>query len=118
NTFNSLIEFENGSTGILLTNWTVGKRIHTFELHSKGISAFVDCNDKALIFKDNKEEPEIISTFEVAQSKEVYKFYGYYNENRYFVNCLKEGKEPECNFQDAVKTMEVIEKIYKNNISS
>lgn len=118
NAFNSIIEFENGSTGILLTNWTVGKRIHTFELHSLGISAFVDCDDRAYIYKDNNEEPEILSAIEVAKSSEFYRFYGYYDEDRHFINCLKENKEPECNFSDASKTMELVEKIYKNNISS
>ncbi|MCM8767275.1 MAG: Gfo/Idh/MocA family oxidoreductase [Candidatus Omnitrophica bacterium] len=118
NAFNAIIEFENGATGILLTNWTVGKRIHTFELHSLGISAFVDCNDKALIYKDNNEKPEIISAYDVAKSDQLYKFYGYYDENRYFIDCLRENKESECNFVDAIKTMELIEKIYKNNISS
>ncbi|MCM8771731.1 MAG: Gfo/Idh/MocA family oxidoreductase [Candidatus Omnitrophica bacterium] len=117
NAFNAIMEFESGATGILLTNWTVGKRIHTFEIHSKCISAFVNPNEKALIFRDNKEEAEILSTQEIAQSNEFHKFYGYFFENRHFIDCLKENKEPECNFSDAVKTMELIEKIYKNNIS-
>ncbi|MCM8804951.1 MAG: Gfo/Idh/MocA family oxidoreductase, partial [Candidatus Omnitrophica bacterium] len=87
NAFNAIIEFEKGATGILLTNWTVGKRIHTFELHSKSISAFVDCNDKAYIYKDNKKEPEILSTFDVAKSNQLHRFYGYYDENRHFIEC-------------------------------
>lgn len=117
NAFNAIMEFESGATGILLTNWTVGKRIHTFEIHSKSISAFVDCDDKALIFRDNKEEPDILSTYEVAGTNERHKLYGYYQEDRYFIDCLKENKEPECNFSDALKTMDLVEKIYKNNIS-
>lgn len=118
NAFNAIIEFEKGATGILLTNWSVGKRIHTFELHSLGISAFVDCNDKAIIYTDNKEEPEIISTFDVSKSNQLYRFYGYYDEDKHFIESIKENKEPECNFSDAVKTMELVEKIYKSNISS
>jgi virulence factor len=117
NAFNAIIEFENGATGILLTNWTVGKRIHTFELHSLGISAFVDCNDKALIYKDNNEEPEILYSTNVARSDKLHRFYGYYDEDKHFIECLKENKEPECNFADAVKTMELVDKIYQNNIS-
>ncbi|HOK55776.1 MAG TPA: Gfo/Idh/MocA family oxidoreductase [bacterium] len=117
NAFNAIIEFEKGATGILLTNWTVGKRIHTFEIHSLGISAFVDCNDRAIIFKDNREEPEIFSAFDITKSKQFHRFYGYYNENRHFIECIKNDKEPECNFTDAVKTMELVEEIYKNNIS-
>ncbi|MGC8977554.1 MAG: Gfo/Idh/MocA family protein [Candidatus Ratteibacteria bacterium] len=117
NAFNAIMEFEKGATGVLLTNWTVGKRFHTFEIHSVGISAFIDCNDKALIFKDNKEEPITLSSFNIAGSDKLHRFYGYYDENRHFIECLKEDKQPECNFGDAVKTMELVEKIYNNNIS-
>lgn len=116
NSFNALLEFENGATGLLLTNWIVGKRVHTFEMHSKGISAFINPDEKAIIYKDNNEEGEMISSTEIASSSALYKFYGYYQENRHFIDCLKGNKQPETSFSDAVKTMELIEKIYKNGV--
>lgn len=116
NSFTSLIEFENGTTGILLTNWAVGKRVHTFEMHAKGISAFINANEKAVIYQDDKPEGKIVSTTETAGSEEFYKFYGYYEENRHFIDCIKENREPETSFPDAVRTMELIERIYQNSL--
>lgn len=113
NAFFALVRFSSRATGVLLANWAAGKRVHTFELHSLGISAFVDGNSKAVIYEDNKEEPaEVWDVKEAAGSDEFYKFYGFYDENRHFVKCVKEGREPTTSFRDAVKTMELVEKIY------
>jgi len=121
NSFHSLIEFENGATGILHANWAVGKRVHTFEMHAKGISSFINAptepsENKAIIYADDKREGKIISGTEVAGSDDFYKFYGYYQENRHFIDCIKEDREPETSFSDAVKTMELIEKIYQSSM--
>lgn len=116
NAFNALIKFETGAAGILLTNWVVGKRIFSVEMHSKGISAFVDPEDKAIIYRDNKEESEILLTQDAAQSGEFYKYAGFFYENRHFIDCLKEGKQPLTNFSDAVKTMELVDRIYQSQI--
>jgi len=114
NAFFALVRFSSGATGVLLTNWAVGKRVHTFEIHSLGISAFVDGNAKAMIYEDNREDPTAVwDVKEVAGSDEFYRFYGFYHENRHFVNCVKEGREPTTSFRDAVKTMELVEMIYK-----
>ncbi|HEV2473024.1 MAG TPA: Gfo/Idh/MocA family oxidoreductase, partial [Chthonomonadales bacterium] len=42
NAWNAVIEFENGVTGILQTNWNTGGRYHGFEVHSRGYSARVE----------------------------------------------------------------------------
>lgn len=111
NSFNAVVRFEGGGVGFLCTNWAVGKRVHTFEMHSYGISAFVDPDDRALIYADNKEEPTVISATDAAGSAERYKYYGFYHENRHFIDCIKENREPETCFSDAVKTMELVDKI-------
>lgn len=116
NSFNALLKYENGATGVLLTNWVVGKRVHTFEMHAKGISAFVNGDDKAFIYSDNKEEPLILDAREIAGSSENYKYYGFCAESRHFIDCIKNDEMPETNFADAFKTMELVNYIYKNQI--
>jgi len=111
NSYNALIEFKGGCVGFLVTNWAVGKRVHTFEMHSKGISAFINPNEGAVIYSDNEDEGRVIRADEVAGSQEFAKYYGYYAENRHFIDCVKERRQPESNFDDAVKTMELIETI-------
>lgn len=116
NSFNALIVFENGAVGFLMSNWVAGSRIHTFEMHSKGISALINPNDKALIYADDKPEPDMISTFEAADgSRDFHKYYGFYDENRHFIKCVLEDKEPETCFRDAVRTMELIDRIYRDS---
>lgn len=116
NSFNALMKHENGATGVLLTNWVVGKRVHTFEMHAKGISAFVNGDDKAFIYSDNKEEPIILDAKEFAGSSESNKYYGFYGESRHFIDCIKKSKMPETNFADAYKTMELVNSIYRGQI--
>ncbi|MCK4244840.1 MAG: Gfo/Idh/MocA family oxidoreductase [Candidatus Omnitrophica bacterium] len=116
NAFNALLKFESGAVGMLLTNWVVGKRIFRVEMHAKGISAFAEPDDKALIYKNNEEKGEILLTAEVSKSKEIYKYAGFFAENRHFIDCLKKGKQPLTNFADSVKTMELVSKIYHSQI--
>jgi len=113
NSFNAVLRFKNGASGLLITNWVAGKRVHTFEMHAKGISAFIDPDDRARIYADNKEEPHIITAVEAAGSDERFKYYGFYAENRHFIDCIKEDRQPETNFRDAEKTMELVKRIYE-----
>ena len=116
NSFNVLLKFENGAAGFLLTNWVVGKRVHTFEMHAKGISAFVNGDDSALIYSDNKEDAQILNAREFAGSSENYKYYGFYGEDRHFIDCIKQKQMPQTNFADAYKTMELVNRIYRGQI--
>jgi virulence factor len=111
NSFNALIKFRGDCTGFLVTNWVAGKRIHTFEMHAKGISAFVNPNEKAIIYSDDKEEGRVITTQEAAGSGEFAKYYGYYDENRHFIDCVKGGRQPETSFEDAVRTMCLVDNV-------
>jgi len=116
NSFNALLKFENGAAGFLLTNWVVGKRVHTFEMHAKGISAFIDADDKAVIYSDNKPEGQILKAQEVAGGTENHISYGFCSENRHFIDCVKQKRMPDTNFADALKTMELVERIYRSQI--
>jgi predicted dehydrogenase len=106
NSFNALLKFENGATGFL----------HCFEMHAKGISAFVDADDMAVIHSDNNKEDLLLKAQEVAGSTENRKFYGFYQENRHFIDCIKEKRMPDTHFADALKTMQLVERIYRSQI--
>jgi len=116
NSFNAMVTFTSGAVGFIMSNWVAGSRVNSFEMHSRGASAFVNPDDKALMFTDNKPEPEIISTFDAAGgSREFYVYYGFLAENRHFVDCLIEDREPETSFKDAAKTMKLVDSIYANS---
>jgi len=113
NSFVALTKFESGGTGVLLTNWAAGKRVHTFEMHAKGISGFIDPDRQAVVYTDNSPEGEVFSTSEAAGSDEFHVYSGYYQEDRHFIDCIKQDTLPETHFGDAVKTMELVERIYQ-----
>ncbi len=116
NAFNAIVKFRNGAVGVLLTNWAVGGRIHRFEMHSRGASATVDPDDRAVIVSRRLERPLVITTQEAAGSGNRIRYYGFYDENRHFIECVREDVEPETCFSDAVKTMELVEEIYRCRI--
>jgi virulence factor len=114
--FNALMELSNGGTGVLLGNWRTGGRIHQFEMHARGISAFVNPDFEAVIHRDGSLFAEKLDTKEVAGSPDNYKYYGFWGENRHFIDCVKSGQEPETSFADAVRTMELVDAIYHNRL--
>ncbi len=116
NAFNALVWFDNDCTGVLLANWCVGKRVHTFEMHARGISAFVDANSVARIYSGNNEEGQTLSATEVAESDEFRVFYGFEAENRHFIDCVKSGSDPSSSMADAVRTMELADTIYASSM--
>ena len=114
--FNAMITFESGMTGILLGNWMTGRRFFTVEMHAKGISAFADPDDHAMLYADGKLEGERFDPAEVAGDDALYMRMGFYSENRHFIDCVKAGNQPTSNLEDATKTMELVDLIYQNTI--
>lgn len=109
NSWNALVRFDNGAAGILLTNWNVGGRVHSFEMHAAGMSAFIDPNYSGFLLRGAEREPLDPAAF--AGTTEEYKFYGFYDQARHFIDCIKEGRQPQTNFADALKTMELVDRI-------
>ena len=111
NSFNAVMEFENGSVGILSGNRATGARYERFEMHGNGIGAYVRAPHKAEIWIDGQPEPTILEEKVLTGSDDMRITYGYRDENRIFIDCIKEDKTPPCSFDDAVKTMELVDLI-------
>ena len=116
NSFNALVKFTSGASGYLCTNWAVGGRIHIFEMHAQGISAYInpDAGGSAKIY--TPEGITEIGTEDAANSDATHKTYGFYGESRHFVDCIQQNQQPLTCFADAVKTMELVQDIYRNRI--
>ena len=116
NSFNALVKFTSGASGYLCTNWAVGGRIHTFEMHARGISAYInpDAGGRAVIH--TPEGTTEITPEAAADANEQYRTYGFYGESRHFVDCIQQDEQPLTCFADAVKTMELVTAIYRNRI--
>lgn len=111
NFVSAVLEFDNGATGVLLTSWSSGRRIFAVEMHAPGICVEAEHEGKGILYTDNDTKGIVYDTREVAGSSEFYVYGGFQAKNREFIDCLRSGKQPGSNFADAVKTMEVAEKI-------
>lgn len=113
----ALVRFSSGATGVLLTNWMTGRRSFTIEIHSPGISAFGDPEEGGRVYADNKAEPmRLLDPFELAGSQADYRAFGPYDMNLHFMDCFRRGVAPETNLDDALKTMELVDAIYRGQI--
>ena len=118
NSFNALVKFTSGASGYLCTNWAVGGRIHTFEMHAREISAYInpDAGGRAVLY--TPEGTTEITPEEAAESDASHRAYGFYGESRHFVDCIQQDRQPLTCFADAVKTMELVSAIYRNRIDA
>jgi len=111
NLISAILEFDNGSIGVMINSWTSGRRIFRVQMHAPGIWVEADPEDKGRLYINGDTNGIEYDTKEVAGSSEFYVYAGFQAKNREFIDCLKLKKQPGSNFSDALKTMEVAEKI-------
>lgn len=106
-----LLRFDNEATGVMMNSWTSGRRIFKVEMHAPGICVEAEHEGKGILYADGDTQGVEYDTREVAGSGELFIFGGFQAKNREFIDALKFGQQPGSHFTDAVKTMEVAEKI-------
>ncbi len=109
NVYSALIRFDSGAAGLLSANRAAGSRYERFEIHGRGISAYVRAPEEAEVWTDGKQSPELLRGAELARSEDARVTYGYFAENRHFVDCLLQDRMPITSLQDAIKTMRLVE---------
>ena len=124
----SVIEFSNKKTGVIRSNYSTGGRVHQFEMHGPGASAYIDlgfgdssCNGKILINSDKNSfslssagigSQKILdfNGIEIAGSDRYEKYYGYYDEDLLFIEDIRKhpfDTNPERSAED-LETMEAL----------
>ena len=111
-----LLEFDTGATGVLLNNWSSGRRIFRVEMHAPGICAEAEHEGKGHLYVDGDTTGLEYDTRQVAGSDRNFIYGGFQAKNREFIDGIKTGHPPSSNFADAVKTMEVAEKILAQSL--
>jgi len=111
NFISALLEFDSGATGVMLCSWSSGRRIFKVEMHAPGVCVEAEHENKGTLYADGDTQGVEYDTRQVAGSDELYVFGGFQAKNRQFTDALQTKTQPESNFADAVKTMEVAETI-------
>ncbi len=117
NAWYALMRFENGVIGTLLTNYSMGNRANTFELHGREISAFVNLDEALVLYRDGKTKtPTVVDAKTCAGSEEFIENYGLHAQARHFVDSILAGTKPMPDLEDALKTMELVERIERGGL--
>lgn len=134
NAWNAVCLFDNGVTGIIKANYRTGGRVHKFEIHGPGVSAFIDLGFGAatcratLLAHEGEARYSLAAAgadasglvhldgMELAGSTAFYKYYGFYQEDRHFLDCVRTRKQPETSIQDAAKSMRFVEMLLASAI--
>lgn len=111
NFFAVLLRFDNGATGAMINSWTSGRRIFRVQMHAPSICAEAEHEGKGVLYADGDTDGQWFDTREVAGSDQLHVFGGFQAKNREFIECVKYGGQPSSHFADAVKTMEIADKI-------
>jgi predicted dehydrogenase len=62
-------------------------------------------------------EPQaILDPYKLAQSDKDFHAFGPHAMHQHFLKCIRDGRQPETNFDDAVKTMELVEAVLGSQI--
>jgi len=134
NAWNGVCRFDNGVTGLIKANYRTGGRVHKFEVHGPGVSAYIDlgfgtasCSARVLLHHGKSqyslaargaEKGGILELdgLELAGSSAFYRYYGYYHEDRHFIDCVRAGRQPETSIVDAVESMRLVHMFWSNLI--
>ena len=135
NAWSSVMRFDNGVTATMRSNYQAGARIHMFEIHGPGASAFInigmggaECEATILYSTSGKSmyslasagvggmQREHIDGKELAGSEKFYAYYGYKQEDEDFVNAILNGTKPLCTIEDAAESMRLVENVHATAI--
>lgn len=107
----ALLYFDNGSTGVLLNSWSSGRRVFRVEMHAPEIAVDAEHERKGYLYADGDINGVEYDSRVVARSDEFHVYAGFQAKNREFIDALITGTPTGSPFCDAVKTMEVADKI-------
>lgn len=111
NFISATLHFDNGATGFMINSWSSGRRIFDIEMHAPNICAEVELEGKGFLYADGDTKGVEFDTKAVAANDKIWGFGGFAAKSREFIDCLKTHTHPASSFSDAVKTMEVAERI-------
>ena len=135
NAWNGVMRFDNGVTGVIKANYRTGGRVHRCEVHGAGASAYIElgmgdhvaCSASVLVHEGAKryslaaagaaqESVQNLDGTELAGSSAFHRSYGFYQEDRHFIDCVKSGARPDPDIVEGARSIELVEMLLANRI--
>lgn len=112
NVVSALLTFDNGAIGHLTNSWVSGRRIFGVEMHAPGICAEADLEGEGRIFADGDVVGTPYDAAKVAGSDAFNVLCGFRAKSADFLESVRTGRQPSSSFADALKTMEIAERLH------
>ncbi len=112
----ALVSFSSGAVGVWRSDYGTGRRIFQAELHGKGATAHFDPDGDCLFVADNgTAEVRPSRSFGPADAPDNRPelWLGFWHEARHFIDCVKGRTLPDNHFGDAVRSMELVERVLR-----
>lgn len=107
------LKFENGSVGILVADRASGQWVETMEIHGGNKSVYVNSPDHITVVDGGQSHRTTMTPLAMGWARVEDKL-GFRGEIDHFFDCLKTGKTPLTNGDDAYKTHELMDRILKS----
>lgn len=115
----SVLEFDNGATGVVINSWASGRRVFRTEIHAPEAYADVELENKAYFYENGNYEGEEYDCRDVAGGSEFFEYGGFKLKSREFIDSIRDGKcMTSSPFSDVLKTMRVLETIVAQSVLS
>lgn len=105
------IVFDTGAVGTLHNNWASGRRIFGIEMHAPGVCAEADIEGEGRLYENNDTVGVPYQAGDVAGGDDFYIRGGFLAKSEEFVTAIRKNALPSSHFADAVKTMDIAERI-------
>ncbi|MBT3343206.1 MAG: Gfo/Idh/MocA family oxidoreductase [Gemmatimonadetes bacterium] len=113
----ALVRFSSGATGVLLVNFMAGRRIFSVEIHAPGVTFFGDPEEGGKLYADSQLDPvETLDPFAMADSDQPHRAFGPWEMTAHFLDAVRRKRPMETCFDDALKTMELVDAVYGEQI--
>jgi virulence factor len=113
----ALIEFESGVAGVLIFNNQSGGSAENVELHGGGYSVIVDMiSQTTRIMKNVNDDlltPQEWIEYRPSKWDGFLRKNGFTQQDEHFIECVRTRKQPLYTAQDAYKSHELVNEIYK-----
>ena len=113
NSISAVVEFSTGAVGRIHFCFATGRRVFRAEIHGKNCYAYVDAEGEATFASDDGPEESFRSSDfrgELSAEQENH-WLGFWHAHRHFLDSIHDNQQPLTNFEDAIKTRELVELI-------
>lgn len=112
NCWTAIMRQEGGCTSVFIGNWAAGgQRPWTFELHGAGVSVYAHMSGVGEVWVEGERVEGALSQFRPVEGEPQH-WFGFREENRRFIDCLRSGEQPETNLAEATRSMQLADRIY------